>query len=49
MNIFIVFCLHTLEMCVIGHSLNSFVCVCEHEVKGDSTLGDLVEDGQEVI
>jgi len=25
------------------------VCVCEHEVKGDSTLRDLVEDGQEMI
>jgi len=25
---FIVMCLYILEMCVIGHSLNSCVCVC---------------------
>jgi len=32
MNIFIVFCLHILESCVIWHSVNSVVCewVCVH-------------------
>jgi hypothetical protein len=42
-------CLHILEMSVIGHSLNSFVCVSVSictKFKGDNTSRDLGELGQ---